>query len=88
MAVHFGDRLLNPDSVILYVFSYTGPRFKYNLESQILHITSCLSLVIKFLQESFVPSVFSVQIVDRQADLIKQGRDVKKSTTVLDFMDY
>lgn len=47
---------------------------------------SCSAL--EFLQEGFVPSVSSVQTVDRQGDLIKLGRDVKKSTTVLDFMDY
>lgn len=34
------------------------------------------------------PGPFFPLTTDRQSDLINQGRDVKKSTTVLDFMDY
>lgn len=86
MAVHSGEYIFNPHSVILYVFIYTGIKPE---EPHPAHLSiSCLSLVPEFLQEGFVPSVSSVQTVDRQCDLIKQGRDVKKSTTVLDFMDY
>lgn len=61
----------------------TEPHFEENQNSQILHNQriSCLFLVPELLREGFVSS-------DRQSDLIKQARDVKKSTTVLDFMDY
>lgn len=43
---------------------------------------------LQFLKDAPIPSVSSVQTLERPGDLIKQGRDVKKSTTTLDFMDY
>lgn len=50
---------------------------------------SSLSLVPEFLRKALFPLCPQYkQWTDRQGDLIKQGRDVKKSTTVLDFMDY
>lgn len=60
---------------------------KRTLNSQILRnqCISCLFLVPELLREGFVSSD---RQTDRQSDLIKQARDVKKSTTVLDFMDY
>lgn len=78
MTVHFDKWIFHP----ILMFKHKKPNFAQECMSS-------LSLVPEFLRKALFPLCPQYkQWTDRQDDLIKQGRDVKKSTTVLDFMDY
>lgn len=88
MALHLGIWIFYPHIIILHLFSNTIPHCA-NKHKKLNPAMVCMPFFnLEFLQESLVPSVSSVQTVEMQGNQIKQGKNVKKSTTVLQYMDY